>query len=327
MSLLQATDRLPGDSTVAAIGMFDGVHLGHVTLVDFLKQQATATGRQSLIVTFEQHPQTVLAPQHTCPLIVSSQERLQLLEQLSPDWVVALDFTQALASLTAAQFMELLRERYGVARLVVGYNHHFGSDGPKSLADYQAIGQQVGLSVVQAPEYLGPYAPVSSTIIRRLIAAGKVDDALHCMGRPFALEGRVVHGFGNGASLGFPTANVDEIAPDLVMPHQGAYAVMAKVGSHTLQGMANIGHRPTLNNGNNVSVEVNLFDFDSDIYGQPIRLEFIHFLRLEHKMCSLEELKHQLANDRERARAALQAYIHSTISPNTSTNNGNHQSM
>ena len=162
--------------------------------------------------------------------------------------------------------------------------------------------------MVKAPEYLGPYAPVSSTIVRGLIAAGRVVDAMHCMGRPHMIKGKVVHGFHNGRGLGFPTANVGEIDPQLLLPHNGAYAVLAHVDGQVLQGMANIGKRPTLDNGDQLSIEVNLFDFDDDIYGKDITLEFISFLRLEFKMCGLEELKHQLTLDRNNAKRILNDY-------------------
>ena len=129
------------------------------------------------------------------------------------------------------------------------------------------------------------------------------------MGRPHVISGKVVHGFHNGRGLGFPTANVGEMDPDVLLPHNGAYAVLANVHGQQLQGMANIGKRPTLDNGDRLSIEVNLFDFEGDIYGADISLEFISFLRLEFKMCGLEELKKQLTMDRDNAKRLLQEYL------------------
>ena len=174
-------------------------------------------------------------------------------------------------------------------------------------ADYVRTGQQLGIDVIKAPEYLGEYAPVSSTIVRGLIAAGKVDDAMHCMGRPFRLEGTVVHGFHNGRGIGFPTANVGRLDPNIILPHNGAYAVMVDVAGQRLQGMVNLGNRPTLDNGTQLSIEVNIFDFDQDIYGQHIALDFIKFLRLEFKLGSIDELRAQLTRDRDKSRAILNA--------------------
>ena len=309
MKILGANDRLPLGSTVATIGMFDGVHLGHATLIDFLNRQAAAQGKQSLVITFLRHPRQVLHPDPSFHLIMPLEARLQHIEALGPDVLLTLDFTPELAQLDSSQFIEMLRDRYGVSMLVTGYNHRFGHNKGETFGDYCRHGEQLGVKVVKAPEYLGEYAPVSSTIIRGLIAAGRVVDAMHCMGRPHAITGKVVHGFHNGRGLGFPTANVGEINPDLLLPHNGAYAVLAYVDGQRLQGMTNIGRRPTLDNGPQLSIEVNLFDFDGDIYGQEITLEFISFLRLEFKMCGLEELKHQLGLDRDNAKRLLQEYL------------------
>lgn len=308
MKILGENDRLPAGSTVATIGMFDGVHLGHATLVDFLKQQAADQGKQSLLITFLRHPRQVLHPDESFKLIMPLDERLKQIEALGPDLLLQLDFTAEFAKLDSSQFIELLRDRYGVSLLVAGYNHRFGHNRGETFRDYCRHGEQLGVKMVKAPEYLGPYAPVSSTIVRGLIAAGRVVDAMHCMGRPHMIKGKVVHGFHNGRGLGFPTANVGEIDPQLLLPHNGAYAVLAHVDGQVLQGMANIGKRPTLDNGDQLSIEVNLFDFDDDIYGKDITLEFISFLRLEFKMCGLEELKHQLTLDRNNAKRILNDY-------------------
>ena len=308
MKILGENDRLPAGSTVATIGMFDGVHLGHATLVDFLKQQAADQGKQSLLITFLRHPRQVLHPDEPFKLIMPLDERLKQIEALGPDLLLQLDFTAEFAKLDSSQFIELLRDRYGVSLLVAGYNHRFGHNRGETFRDYCRHGEQLGVKMVKAPEYLGPYAPVSSTIVRGLIAAGRVVDAMHCMGRPHMIKGKVVHGFHNGRGLGFPTANVGQIDPQLLLPHNGAYAVLAHVDGQVLQGMANIGKRPTLDNGDQLSIEVNLFDFDDDIYGKDITLEFISFLRLEFKMCGLEELKHQLTLDRNNAKRILNDY-------------------
>lgn len=307
--MLSETDLLPSGSTVATIGMFDGVHLGHVTLVDFLKQQATTLGKQSLVITFLRHPRQVLHPDDSFKLIMPLEDRLAQIEALGPDLLLPLDFNADFSRQGSAQFIKLLHDRYGVDVLVAGYNHRFGHNRGETFEDYCRHGESLGVKVVKAPEYLGQFAPVSSTIIRGLIAAGRVVDAMHCMGRPFTLKGKVVHGFHNGRGLGFPTANVGEIDANLLLPHNGAYAVLAHVAGQRLQGMTNIGRRPTLDNGTQLSIEVNLFDFDDDIYGEDITLEFISFLRLEFKMCGLEELKCQLTKDRENAKRLLKEYL------------------
>jgi len=309
--IVNASEQLPQGSTVAAIGTFDGVHLGHVTLAEFVKNQARDHDKRSLLITFDSHPQTVLRPRNPVPLLQSFQVREQLLGSLGIDMLAPLHFTRELSLLNASQFMQLMRDRYGVGILVMGYNNRFGHDQPTSFADYRRMGEALGITVEKAPEYLGKYAPVSSTIIRRLIASGKVDDAMHCMDRPFSLYGRVVHGYAIGRELGFPTANVGELDPALIVPHSGAYAVLVNVAGQRLRGMANIGTRPTIDDGKAQSIEVNLFDFDGNIYGEEIELQFIKFLRLEQKMSDAEALKEQLTRDRERSQAVLNEYLQS----------------
>ncbi len=309
MRILGENDRLPSGSTVATIGMFDGVHRGHATLVDFLNRKAREAGKQSLVITFLRHPRQVLHADGSFRLILPLEDRISQIGALNPDLLLLLDFTRELSQLDSSQFIELLRDRYGMGVLVSGYNHHFGHNRGETFDDYCRHGRRLGVEVVKAPEYLGRYAPVSSTIIRGQIAAGRVVDAMHCMGRPHVVKGRVVHGFRNGRALGFPTANVGEVDDNILLPHNGAYAVLAHLGERTLQGMANIGKRPTLDNGDQISIEVNLFDFDEDIYGEDISLEFISFLRLEFKMCGIEELKHQLTLDRANARRLLAEYL------------------
>lgn len=308
MKIIGSDTQLEPGTTIATIGMFDGVHLGHATLLDFLKEQARQRGLESAVVTFAQHPQAVLHPEAGIKMIMTVDDKLKLIARHGIDCTVLLDFTRELSLLDSSRFIELLRDRYGVAALVAGYDHHFGHNKQETFADYVRHGRELGVDIVKAPEYLGAYAPVSSSIIRKLIASGKVDDAMHCMGHPYSLAGKVVHGFHNGSGIGFPTANVGELDPTLILPHRGAYAVMVDVAGKHLKGMVNVGVRPTMHNGHRLSIEVNIFDFDGDIYGMPIKLEFIKFLRLEFKLGSIEELRAQLTRDHAQSVKILDAY-------------------
>ena len=303
--ILHNTDRLPQGAVVATIGMFDGVHQGHATLIDELRRQAAARGLKSAVITFAHHPQHVLRPGGDLRMIMTLDQRIKQLENMGLDYVAVMDFTVELSRNTSLEFMRVMQEQWGVKVLIVGYNHRFGHDRDATFATYVENGRKLGIEVMKAPEYLGEFAPVSSTIVRGLIAAGKVDDACNCMGRPFRLSGEVVHGFHNGRGIGFPTANVGNLDPLVILPHTGAYAVMVEVAGRRMQGMVNVGHRPTLDNGRELSIEVNIFGFDDDIYGMPITLEFIKFLRLEFKMGSIDELRAQLTTDRDRSIAIL----------------------
>ena len=311
MRILSASDHIDAcdPKVIATIGMFDGMHLGHITLINALKQQAASREHSSAIVTFRQHPQEVVNPSRPPRAIMTLDKKVEAIEACSPTFLILLDFNERLSMLSAREFMELLHQQYNVTTLVMGYNHRFGHERNTTFAHYVEQGRLAGVEVIKAPEYLGQYAPVSSSIVRQLIAGGRVEDAMNCMGHPFELSGTVVHGFHNGRGIGFPTANVGEISPSIILPHNGAYAVMVNVDGVWHKGMVNIGRRPTLDNGDDISIEVNIFDFDSDIYGKPITLHFIRFLRLEFKLGSIEQLRQQLSHDKQLSITILDKYI------------------
>ncbi|HIT15285.1 MAG TPA: riboflavin biosynthesis protein RibF [Candidatus Avimuribaculum pullicola] len=295
---------IPAASIAATIGMFDGVHRGHTMLIDTLNDIARAKGQKSAVITFRTHPQKVLRPDTDLQMIMPLDDRLQAIADAGADYVVLMDFDHQLAQLDSRSYIRLIRDNYGVSTLVTGFNHRFGHNRQEGFDDYRRHGIELGVELFQADEYRGPHSPVSSSIIRRLITAGKVDDAAKCLGHPFTLKGVVQHGFEVGREIGFPTANVGNIDSTVIIPHRGAYTVRVRVGSNPtpLGGMANIGIRPTIGNGNRCqSIEVHIFDFNGDIYGQPITVEFVRFLRTELKMGSLDELKAQLHDDRTRS--------------------------
>jgi riboflavin kinase/FMN adenylyltransferase len=223
--------------------------------------------------------------------------------------VVEVEFTPELAHMSACEFFrQILVEQLNAKALVLGFDNMFGSRSRNDFDQLPAMARELGvaLHVDTAVCYGGK--EVSSTRIRKALQLGQTDRAAAMLGRGYRMWGTVERGRQLGRTLGFPTANVGEIDPQLLLPHNGAYAVLAHVDGQVLQGMANIGKRPTLDNGDQLSIEVNLFDFDDDIYGKDITLEFISFLRLEFKMCGLEELKHQLTLDRNNAKRILNDY-------------------
>jgi len=310
MKILRANDSITGEVKIAAtIGMFDGMHRGHITLINALKQEAQKRKQSTAVITFAQHPQEVVNPQGSPKALMRLDKKIAAIEETQPDYLILLDFTPQLASLTAGEFIAMLHNQYDVSTLVMGYNHRFGHDRNTSFAHYVEQGKAIGVEVVKAPEYLGQYAPVSSSIVRQLIASGRVEDAMNCMGHPFELQGKVVHGFHNGRGIGFPTANIGEIDPHIILPHNGAYAVMVNIEDKWHKGMVNIGYRPTLDNGKQLSIEVNIFDFDEDVYGKPITLHFVRFLRLEFKLVSIEQLREQLTNDKQLSNEILDKFI------------------
>ncbi|MGN0214034.1 MAG: riboflavin biosynthesis protein RibF [Muribaculaceae bacterium] len=289
-------------AVAATIGMFDGFHLGHRTLVDSLKREADKRGLQTAVVTFRDHPQNVLrnaGQKWICTL----DDRIRCIADQGVDYLILMDFTPELAALDSTAFMALLRHHYGLKALVVGFNHRFGHNRDECFNDYRVNGARLGVEVVQAAEYSGEYAPVSSSILRRYIAEGDVHAAMLRLHHPFCLSGTVVHGLKNGRKIGFPTANVGNYSPQVIMPCNGVYVAYASIdGGEWLPSMANIGTRPTVMSEGEISVEVNIFDFDEDIYDRQFTVYFVKRLRNEVHYASLDALKQQLAADREASR-------------------------
>lgn len=294
---------------VATIGFFDGVHRGHRFLIGQVQREAAARGMESAVVTFPVHPRKVLQPDFCPRLLTTCDEKLALLEGLGIDRCILLDFTPHLASLSAREFMEVLRNRYNIHTLVVGYDHRFGHNRAEGFDDYVRHAAGLGMEVLPAEAYSAPGGrPVSSSLIRRLLQdEGDAAQAADCLGYRYFLCGTVVGGRGIGHTLGYPTANLQPDSPDKLIPANGVYAVQVDIAGRSYGGMLNIGVRPTLDNGPDRSIEVYIFDFNEDAYGHPMRLSFIRRMRGECKFASLDELKQQLAQDEATARQTLQA--------------------
>lgn len=290
-------------SCVATIGFFDGVHKGHLCLIEQLREVAQEHGMKSLIVTFDRHPRTIVSPDHVPTLLTMLEEKEKLLRETGVDKIAVLPFTQELSKLTAREFMEqILWKELNVKILVLGYDHAFGHGGG-SLNDYICWGKEIGIEIVRAHEF--ETLMVSSSKCRRLLEQGNVKGATEMLGRWYSLGGEVIRGFHVGHELGFPTANMQPEAEKLVPAH-GVYAVWCVLEDSTrLGGMLNIGNRPTIGNGEAMSIEVNLLDYDGDLYGHRITVEFVERLRDERHFFSREELVQQLAQDEATTRQIL----------------------
>lgn len=287
-------------ATTAAVGMFDGVHLGHQALVDFVGCCARDSEREPVVFSFTRHPLQVVAPASAPPLLTAVDERLELLRLAGASQAIALDFDQALRRLTAKEFMLMLSRVYGVEQLVLGFNHRFGSDRLTDFADYQRIGSSLGIDVRLCTEMVtDPQGrPVSSSAIRQFLTDGDAASASAMLGRPYALQGIVVHGRGLGHTFGFPTANVQPSCPEQLVPAPGVYACLASVGAlKSAPAMVNIGTRPTVD-GHRLTIEANIIGADADLYGLEATLHFVSRLRSERRFPSVESLAAQLAIDR-----------------------------
>lgn len=291
---------------IATIGFFDGVHQGHHYLLRNLVEVAQAKGCSSMVITFTEHPRRVLQKDYIPQLLTSNAEKEIYIKQAGVDEVVFLDFTAEFAQLSAQQFMkDYLKERYGVTGLLIGYDHHFGNNQQEGFPEYQRYGAEIGIEVILCEGFKVEEHRVSSTVVRNLLYAGDVAAAEKCLGRRYTLKGTVVEGRKVGRKLGFPTANLRVDTPFKLIPAGGVYAVWAEVEGKCYSAVLNIGNRPTLDNGQDMSIEVHLFDFDAQIYGASVTLHFVAHLREEQCFATLDDLKAQIKADCEMARIIL----------------------
>lgn len=301
-------DELPEKCVAASIGMFDGVHCGHKWLIAALRQFAARCGMKSAVITFRDHPQNILRHDSDLKMLMPLEARIEKLASTGIDFIILMDFTTELSKLDSTEYIRLVSRHYGVGALLMGFNHRFGHNRSECYDDYVRNGSMLGVKIERADEYSGKAAPVSSSIIRRLIDAGDVATAAIKLGSQFRLSGKVVHGFARGREIGFPTANVDADR-GVIVPRRGVYAVVVHSCGKSYGGMVNIGVRPTFADGNKLSIEVNIFDFIGDIYGKYIDLDFVARLRDERPMKSIDDLKSQLEADRAKAKMIL-AHLH-----------------
>lgn len=290
--------------SVATIGVFDGVHAGHQQVINRVVSDAKFHHLTSMVITFDRHPRQLFDPQFRPQLLTTQQEKEQEIERLGVDFLVVLPFTKELAALSARDFMaQVLKERLNVKMLQVGYDNRFGHDSTEGIDDYRRYGDELGIMVYKGIrlDFQGYHVPVCSSNIRSLIAEeGEVDTANMFLRRNYELSGKVMPGEHIGHQLGFPTANLEPEDPFKVIPASGVYGVWATVGDSQkpLPAMMNIGTRPTFD-GRNRTLEVNIFDFDGDLYGQTVRISFLFRLREERKFESPEALVAQLQKDKE----------------------------
>ena len=289
----------PQSPTVATIGFFDGVHLGHRFLIQQVKVAATQTGWQSSIITFPVHPRQVIQSEFQPQLLSSPEEKIELLASTGVANCILLPFTRELSQLTAYEFMQLLYDKYKVRMLVIGYDHRFGHNRAETFEDYCRYGRELGIHIMQASAYTQEQDKVSSSAIRRALQTGDIRTATKFLGYHYYLEGTVVDGYKVGRKIGFPTANLRVDFPNKLIPSIGVYAAYVYVNGEKHKGMLNIGYRPTINNGTDLSIEVHILDFQGDIYHQKMRIEFIDFLRPEEKFNSVDELVLQMQKDKE----------------------------
>lgn len=294
--------------SIAVIGTFDGVHQGHIYLLEALKAIADKENLFPMVVTFSSHPLETIRPEKVPPLLTPLSEKERILGVEGIKKIVLMDFNDTLRNMSASEFMEMLRDNYGVETLLLGYDTRFGHDRPDGIEAYQGIGKKIGINVLQAQEFIRAGNPVSSSRIRKSLATGDIKTANNLLGRNYSISGTVVAGKQLGRKIGFPTANISLSEPKQLTPKPGVYAVTVQLPDlKKYNGILNIGFRPTVDKSEmpRLTLEVHILGFSGDLYGQDIKIEFIDRIRDEQKFNGTDELRSQLALDAETAQSIL----------------------
>jgi len=305
MQHLYSLENLHLKSTWLTIGVFDGVHRGHQALIRPLVEAAHQAGREAVVLTFFPHPVVVLRGLQGPFYLNSPEERARLMGELGVDYVITLNFTRQLAALSADEFIELASEHLGMEQLWAGNDFALGHNRQGNIATLTQLGQKYGYQVKVIPRVDFKGEIVSSSRIRKLLGQGDVAQAARLLGRWFSIGGQVIHGDGRGKGLGIPTANLD-YSPERILPAFGIYATWSLIDGVRFPSVTNVGIRPTFKNiNNNVQIEAYLMDFDRDIYGSMIQLEFVEYLRQEERFDNVQALVKQMHADIQNAREVL----------------------
>ncbi|MBI1780540.1 MAG: bifunctional riboflavin kinase/FAD synthetase [Sphingobacteriales bacterium] len=297
------------NKAVITIGSFDGVHTGHQQIIKQLKEEAANVGGETIIITFYPHPRKVIgSSKNDFNLLTTMDEKIELLNKEGIDHLVIVPFTRDFSDQPAVSYIkDFLGSNFHPHTIIIGYDHRFGKNREGDFSLLEKYKTEFGYEVKEIPEHVLNEVIVSSSKIREAILAGDVSTATDMLGYDYFFEGLVVHGDKRGRTIGFPTANLRMEDKEKLIPGNGVYAVTCQLSTvnRQLKGMMNIGVRPTVD-GLRRMIEVNLFDFDEDIYGTLMKVQIVKRLRDEKKFSGLDELKQQLQNDQQAAMQALQ---------------------
>lgn len=291
---------------VVTLGIFDGVHRGHRALLNCLISRANETKGESVVITFSPHPRLVLEQNHgDLSFLTTLEEKEALLENANVDHLIIIKFTKKFSQISACDFIKnVLVEKIGIKHLMVGFNHHFGRKGEGDFNTIEQCAESFGFSVEQIKEINNGEEAISSSSIRKALLNGKIEEANKWLGYSYPVSGTIIEGHGIGRSLGFPTANIKPDYEYKLIPADGVYAVEVQLGGFKYPGMLNIGSNPTVNNNaGNKSIEVNILDFDKDIYREEISVKFIKWLRSEKKFANTKQLTEQIMLDEQQVRS------------------------
>jgi riboflavin kinase / FMN adenylyltransferase len=306
MQVHRQLEQLPSfTNAVITIGTFDGVHEGHQKIIQALKEEASRVGGETVVITFHPHPRKVVQSDKPLQLINTLNEKTELLEKAGIQHLVIVHFTPAFAEQTAEEYIrDFLINCFHPTTIIIGYDHRFGKDRTGDYKLMEEKANECGYHLLEIPKHVLDEIGVSSTKIRNAILSSDIETANKLLGYSFFFEGEVVKGDQLGRKLGYPTANLVYTDPDKIHLGHGVYAVQVDVQGERKKGMMSIGTRPTLTHSGE-RVEVNIFDFEGDIYGKTIRVIVEHYLRGQEKYASLDQLIQQLHKDKEASLSLL----------------------
>lgn len=293
----ESYDGITKDDNYIVLGSFDGLHMGHLTLMNKAKEVAKKFNGKSMVFSFRNHPLSFIKPEIAPKLLMSTSEKIRVVEQLGIDIFCLVDFNKAFMEIEPERFIELLCEKYNAKGIIVGFNYKFGHKNKGNVTMLQKLQEVYNfkLYVLDPCKYQGEI--VSSSRIREEISKGQVEAANEMIGREYFLEGKVVHGKKLGRTIGFPTANLD-YKDIYVLPKIGVYYTNVLVNNVIYKGITSVGHNPTVN-GNKLTIETYILDFNEDIYALDIRVYFIERIRDEEKFNSIQDLMNQLTKDKD----------------------------
>ncbi len=299
-------DFSPLPCAVVTSGTFDGVHLGHQKILARLKEVARKHDGETVVITFWPHPRLVLYPEdNSLRLLNTFEEKAELIKEQGIQHLIRIPFTKEFSNLSSVDFItRILVNTIGTKKLVIGYDHRFGHNREGSFAELKTNGPRYGFDVEEIPRQEVDHLAISSTKIRQALEGGDIQTANQLLGKPYLLTGRVIKGDKIGRLIGFPTANVDVDSQHKLIPAEGIYATQVSYENSVYGGMLYIGYRPTLG-GTHKSIEVNIFNFDKEIYGESITLHILTLIRKDSRFNDLEDLRKQLEQDRLEAMQIL----------------------
>lgn len=288
------------ECAVVTSGTFDGLHIGHKKILTRLKEISTQSGGESVVLTFWPHPRLVVSEDsQDLQLLSTIEEKIELFSQMGIEHLAIVPFTRAFSELSSDDFIrQILVDKIGTKKLVIGYDHRFGRNREGSFEFLQKNASSYGFEVEEIPREDIEDLAISSSRIRHSLLSGNVDDARHLLGRPYSITGIIVKGKQLGRTIGFPTANIHLQESYKLIPANGVYVINAYHQGAAYKGMLNVGVRPTVD-GTFRTIEANLFDFNKEIYGEDLTVEFLHYLRPEQKFDGLDALIQQIKVDKE----------------------------